>query len=221
LVRKPDLKQIPVKQELLSLRDKLPKGRHLKEFLKEEYAKDLHIPSLLDSLEKNRSEEHPLLLTKATQELLLNTIDQDALESAVQEEKAKGQQIILDMPPTKKEQKTMDDAKNSLMESGMFDEDELELLEELPDNLYILAADNQLVVKELLNTEGIEGVESYLTSSDDTRHKKAKEGSYKKLDLQKELRWMTRNLPQISKERKLQIIKGLVACSDGTWDLVE
>jgi hypothetical protein len=112
----------------------------------------------------------------------------------------------------------MDDAKNSLTESGMFDEDELELLEELPDNLYILAADNQLVVKELLNNEGIEGVESYLTSSDATRHKKAKEGSYKKLDLQKELRWMTRNLPQISKERKLQIIKGLVACSDGTWD---
>lgn len=50
-------------------------------------------------------------------------------------------------------------------------------------------------------------------------HRKADETSgYTIIDMKKELAWLDRVLPKLSKEGKVRIIEGLIKCSDGTFD---
>ena len=50
-------------------------------------------------------------------------------------------------------------------------------------------------------------------------HRKAVDTrGYKKLDINKELEWLNKVLPQLSRLNKVRIIQGLIRCSDGTWD---
>jgi hypothetical protein len=49
-------------------------------------------------------------------------------------------------------------------------------------------------------------------------HRKADETSgYPIIDMKKEMAWLDRVLPRLSKENKLRIVEGLIKCSDGTW----
>ena len=49
-------------------------------------------------------------------------------------------------------------------------------------------------------------------------HRKADETSgYTLINMKKELSWLDKVLPRLSKENKLRIVEGLIKCSDGTW----
>lgn len=214
----------PLKLQLntiLEYLEELPEGVHLRDFLRENASKDEEVIKLADILESNKGSEAPVMMTAASQNLLQLSIDRKKLFAAVQEERARKQKIILDAP--KNDTRTKDDARSLIEATMMFDTDELEQLEQLPDSLYMELSedgDKMQMVREMMDdgADMEEITESLSSSSEATRHKKAKEGNYRKLNLQQELKWLTKNLPQVSKERRLQIIKGLIACSDGTFD---
>jgi hypothetical protein len=49
-------------------------------------------------------------------------------------------------------------------------------------------------------------------------HRKADETSgYTVIDMKKEMAWLDRVLPRLSRENKIRIVEGLIKCSDGTW----
>ena len=121
--------------------------------------------------------------------------------------------MALDIPEnTEDPQMTMEDLDSDAM--GVFEE----LSEELQDKI----RNNPTMIKSLSDSVAAglsaEQIEEVMSADNAIRHKKAVDLPYEKLDLQREMRWLTKNLPQLSKERKVQIVKGLIMCSDGTAD---
>ena len=222
-ISKPDVdKEVAVKSQLIQLRDMVPDGATLKDFILKEYADNQDVLKLVDILEKNKGNNKPVMMTSASQNLILKALDLGAIDKAVQEDAARKQQLSINVP---KEEEW--DRKKAISEMSMYGikNADIELLNQLPEELLIKAAKSKTTAINcldiLMETDGdIEEVESYLRSlpSSATRHRKAKDGNYRKLDLQKELRWLTQNIPQVSRERRLHIVKGLIACSDGTMD---
>lgn len=211
---KPEDEEVTIKGQLVKLADSVPEGYTIKQFISKDYADNQDVQKLADILESNKTASKPVLMTMASQDLLLQAIDQDALNKAIQEEEAKKHQIIIDVP--KEESLDLD----TILQQ--FTDEEQQLLSDVPEELLLKITNANIVsrVEEILqDSADPDEVSEYLESlSEAARHKKAKTGNYKKLDLQRELRWLHKNLPQVSKERKLQIIKGLIACSDGTMD---
>lgn len=204
-----------VKSQLIDMRDSVPEGRTLKDFISPSYAGDANVQKLIDILESNKGETKPVMMTKASQDLLMRAIDKAALDKAVQEAEALKQGISIDIPG--KVEESTNDILNYL--ESEFDPDDFDVVKQLPEELLRIAKDNIDEIKDMLiDGKELTDIENYLRSSEATRHRKATEGDYQILDLPKEMRWLNRNLPQLSRERRVQIIKGLIACSDGSMD---
>ena len=215
IISKSQDESLPVQNKLMEIVNKVPEGSTLKSFISKKYADNQDVQKLADILEENKTSTKPILMTKASQDLLLMAIDQDALEQAIQQAEAQKQHIIINNPPVKSEQTSRVEVKAMLALN--LSEEYLDMLEELPDELYTLVPSNLDSIVEDLENGDIDAIRDTLLSKT-IRHKKAKTGNYKVLNLQQELKWLNKNLPQVSKERRLKIVKGLIACSDGTFD---
>ena len=220
VTKKPVDQEIVVKGQLINLRDSLPEGRTLKEFILKEYADNQDVLKLCDILEENKGSNKPIMMTKASQDLLLKAIDKDAIAKAILEAEARKQQLKIDIPT--ENGMTMVEAEQKMLGYGIHKQD-IDELKQLPEEVFIRIAqrkqDSVEALNMLIDEVSIDEIARVFSSpSNAARHKKAKDGEYRKLNLQQEMRWLTKNLPQVSKERRLQIIKGLIACSDGTMD---
>lgn len=220
IIVKPAEREIPIKQVITELQNKIPEGRHLKEFIKSEYSKDSIILKLAEIVAENAGSETPVLMTEASQNALYNALDIDAIDKAHQESLAASNDIPLDIP--KAEESTLEEDINALFDSGVFDNSYRDDFDALPDTVkktIVASPDMHSTISDMLSSGADSNeISEYVNNNPNVRHKKAEKVPYKVLDLQKELRWLQRVLPQLSSQRRLQIVKGLIKCSDGSDD---
>lgn len=214
VVSEPVEAELPVKGVLSDLRDKVPEGMKLRDFLSDEYKDDATVQKLADTLDANRGSSEPIMMTSAAHNLLLSAIDRSALEKAVVESQAATEGVQIKVPVQQEV-----DIESYLADKDMDDVLHSVIQDDLPQEVQQMIVDNNLfgmikgMYEEGASPEDIE--QAVRDQSRLTRNKKAVP-RYTKLDLQKELRWMQRVLPQLSSERRLHIVKGLIRCSDGT-----
>ena len=211
-----EYKKLPIKKQLNNLLDKVPEGMSLKDFIKEELKDNVDVNNLIDILESNVGSAEPVLMTAASQSLVLQAIDSKALSKAAIAEKGKKQGLPLEIPAGEEE--------NTMKEEEL-DDDARDIFEELaPQYQKILRENGALMyqfAQQVKNADDINDIEKFIStqsSKSTIRHKKAINASYKKLDLKKEIEWLKKNLPQLSDNKHLRLVEGLVRCSDGTDD---
>lgn len=216
VVKQPEEEEIAVKGKLIDIRDSVPEGRKLSDFIADKYKKDATVLKLVETLEANRGSSTPVMMTQGSQNLLMDAIDQAALDKAIQEAKAARERLKIDVPA--QEEQSADDIISEL-ESMEYDSDLIDFVKTLPEDLQrkMLNGDAvDMVIKMLDDGANDDEIIQAIRGFDlGIRNKKAVK-EYTLIDLPKELRWMRENLPQLSSERRLQIVKGLIRCSDGT-----
>jgi hypothetical protein len=217
IVKQPEDPEVEVKGKLIDIRDSVPEGRSLKEFISAKYKDNDDVKKLVDILEANRGEANPVMMTQASQKLLLAAINQTALDKAIQEAKAAAEKLKVDIP--EQEEMDLDTFIEELEASGSYSDDVIEFIQELPEDLQKKVMNSNLatIISAMIDQDvSDEDIQQAIRNYDlNARHKKAVK-EYTLIDLPKELRWMRENLPQLSSERRLHIIKGLIRCSDGT-----
>ena len=218
--RRPDERPLPIKQKLQDLYDKVPNGMYLADFVREEYADDETIKKLAGIFDENNGSDEPVLMTEASQNALLDALDTDAIEKAHQESLTAAEDLPLDIP--QQDERPLDERFAATLCVSIEDLD-ADVLSELPDSIKESVVQHPelgaAVGNMIMDNEDIENIISYVHENAPViRHKKASKIPYRVLDLQKELRWLQRALPQLSSSRRLQIVKGLIQCSDGSAD---
>lgn len=222
IVTKPVEEELPLKESLINLRDEIPEGRSLKEFVRKEYAEDKYVQGLVSIIEDNKGSENPVLMTSKSQALLLRALDTDAIHKVSQEALATANDVPVDIP-IDNEEGNVEDTINDMFNNGQLDSSCRDIFDELPENTKrdITTVEG---AAELFNERANEGddvdeiVEAINNLPREVRHKKAIKAPYKVLDINRELQWLSKVLPQLSSERRLQIVKGLIKCSDGSDD---
>jgi hypothetical protein len=159
-------------------------------------------------------------MTSASQDTILAAIDMTALASAVEEALAAENDIPLEIP--EQEEPSIEDTAEEMFDNGSLNVEFRDTFDDLSDSskrTVVESSDAASLFNEMAsNGESADDIDEAIGNMPVIRHKKATEKPYKILDIKKELRWLNKVLPQLSSERRMQIVKGLVKCSDGSAD---
>ena len=211
-----------VKEGIVKTINKIEAKDSVKTFLKHSFEENKEALQLVEVLDKARKDGTlgELCLTEGTMNLLEDMLDTKKIDRiagfAVLDKK--GINVQEELPDVEAQEEDVDTiAENKGILNSSTKNAWNKLTPENKEKIVKLKRGLNSIKKELkecqkLGKDPNSVIGGYL-------HRKANETSgYTVIDMKKELSWLNRVLPKLSRENKLKIVEGLIKCSDGTWD---
>ena len=217
-----------VKEGIVKTINKINEKASVKQYLKKEYADNKDAIALAELIDTAREDGTlgEMCLTEATMNMLQDMLNTRKINNHAAREAVATQGIDIDIAPANEtpevdvneESLNIDDtAKQKGLISPSTEVAWNKLTDENKEKAVKARRGLNEIKRELKNCQKLgkdpnTALAKYL-------HRKAEETSgYPIINMKKEMSWLDRVLPQLSKDNKVRIIEGLIKCSDGTWD---